>query len=70
MQLKKFNKTFSPSSNSVLLSNIISYGSIERGLESQQFIKTASGVSLMPGVLLKGLVLKAFHSPESLARDF
>ena len=41
-------------------------GSIESGLLSQQFIKTAFGVSFIPGVLLNGLVLKAFHNPESI----
>jgi hypothetical protein len=34
---------------------------------SHAFINTASGNELTLGVLLKGLVLKAFHKPESIS---
>ena len=56
---------FIPSSNNDLSSLIISYGSTDKGLVSQQFINTASALSSTFGVLLKGLVLNPFHNPES-----
>ena len=52
-----------------MLSDIISNGSTDNGFVSQQFINKAIGVSSMDGVLLNGLVLKAFHKPE-LISDF
>ena len=61
---------FIPSLNDDLSSLIISYGSTDKGLVSQQFIKTASALSSTFGVLLKGLVLNPFHNPESTKAVF
>ena len=49
---------------------MISLGSIESGFESQQLINIASGLSSIEGVLLNGLVLNTFQSPELTKHSF
>ena len=44
---------------------IISQGSMDKGLVSQQFINKASGIVFILGVLINGLVLKQFQRPDS-----
>ena len=44
---------------------MILYGSIDNGFVSQALINKAFGKESIDGVLLNGLVLKAFHKPES-----
>ena len=47
---------------------MISNGSTDKGLVSQQLINIPFGISLIAGVLLNGLVLKEFHKPVSCNR--
>ena len=48
----------------------MSYGSIHKGLVSQQLINSESGDDETEGVLLKGLVLNIFHKPDSMNKFF
>ena len=41
---------------------------MESGLVSHAFIKILSGLSLIFGVLLKGLVLNELNKPDSISR--
>ena len=45
-------------------------GLIANGFVSQAFMKIQSGVSLILGVLLKGLVLKELNNPEFINKSF
>ena len=58
----------SPKSNKSWSYLMISYGSTDKGLVSQQLINIPFGISLIAGVLLNGLVLKEFHKPVSCNR--